>query len=87
MKNNSSKETTKKIIRKKFNGVVTSDKGDKTIVVSVERVKMNEKYQKRYIVSKKYKVHDENNSFKVGDKVTFVECRPVSKDKKWRVVA
>lgn len=87
MKNNSSKETTKKIIRKKFNGVVTSDKGDKTIVVSVERVKMNEKYQKRYIVSKKYKVHDENNSCKVGDKVTFVECRPISKDKKWRVVA
>lgn len=87
MKNNSSKETTKKIIRKKFNGVVTSDKGDKTIVVSVERVKMNEKYQKRYIVSKKYKVHDENNSCKLGDKVTFVECRPISKDKKWRVVA
>lgn len=87
MKNNSSKETTKKIIRKKFNGVVTSDKGDKTIVVNVERVKMNEKYQKRYIVSKKYKVHDENNSCKVGDKVTFVECRPISKDKKWRVVA
>lgn len=87
MKNNSSKETTKKIIRKKFNGVVTSDKGDKTIVVNVERVKMNEKYQKRYIVSKKYKVHDENNSCKLGDKVTFVECRPISKDKKWRVVA
>jgi small subunit ribosomal protein S17 len=85
--NNSNKETTKKVIRKKFSGVVTSDKGDKTIVVSVERVKMNEKYQKRYIVSKKYKVHDENNSCKLGDKVSFVECRPISKDKKWRVVA
>lgn len=85
--NNSNKETTKKVIRKKFSGVVISDKGDKTIVVNVERVKMNEKYQKRYIVSKKYKVHDENNSCKVGDKVNFVECRPISKDKKWRVVA
>ncbi len=85
--NNSNKETTKKVIRKKFSGVVISDKGDKTIVVNVERVKMNEKYQKRYIVSKKYKVHDENNSCKVGDKVNFVECRPISKDKKWRIVA
>lgn len=85
--NNSNKETTKKVIRKKFSGVVISDKGDKTIVVNVERVKMNEKYQKRYIVSKKYKVHDENNSCKVGDKVNFVECRPISKDKKWRVIA
>ena len=85
--NNSNKETTKKVIRKKFSGVVISDKGDKTIVVNVERVKMNEKYQKRYIVSKKYKVHDENNSCKLGDKVSFVECRPISKDKKWRVVA
>jgi len=85
--NNSNKETIKKVIRKKFSGVVTSDKSDKTIVVKVERVKMNEKYQKRYIVSKKYKVHDENNSCKIGDKVTFIECRPVSKDKKWRVVA
>lgn len=85
--NNLNKETEKKVIRKKFNGVVTSDKSDKTIVVNVERVKMNEKYQKRYTVNKKYKVHDENNSFKIGDKVTFIECRPVSKDKKWRVVA
>jgi len=76
----------RKVIRKKFTGVVVSDKSDKTIVVEVERVKINKKYKKRYIVSKKYKVHDEKNSSKIGDKVNFVECRPISKDKKWRIV-
>lgn len=75
----------KKVIRKKFTGVVISDKSDKTIVVNVERVKINKKYKKRYVVSKKYKVHDEKNSSKIGDKVNFVECRPISKDKKWRI--
>jgi len=77
---------TKAIIRKSFNGVVVSDKMDKTISVRVERVKIAHKIGKRYGVSKKYKVHDEKNQFKEGDKVTFVECRPLSKDKKWRVV-
>ncbi len=76
----------KNIIRKKFSGVVVSDKGEKTIVVKVERVKINKKYHKRYVVSKKYKVHDEKNVYKVGDLVNFVECRPISKDKKWRVI-
>ena len=76
----------KPIIRKKFSGVVISDKSEKTVVVKVERVKMNSKYQKRYVVSKKYKVHDEKNSCKIGDQVSFVECRPISKDKKWRIV-
>lgn len=74
------------IIRKKFSGVVVSDKSDKTIVVKVETVKLHPKYKKRYTVSRKYKVHDENNEFKAGDKVTFVECRPLSRDKRWRVV-
>ncbi len=83
------KETTKKekkVIRKKFNGVVVSDKMDKTIVVKVDRVKVHPKYKKRYSVSKRYKVHDEKNQYKEGDKVSFVECRPLSKDKKWRVL-
>jgi small subunit ribosomal protein S17 len=76
----------KPIIRKKFSGVVVSDKSEKTAVVKVERVKMSSKYKKRYVVSKKYKVHDEKNSCKIGDQVSFVECRPMSKDKKWRIV-
>lgn len=74
------------IIRKKFSGVVVSDKSDKTIVVKVETVKVHPKYKKRYTVSRKYKVHDEKNEFRAGDKVTFVECRPLSRDKRWRVV-
>ncbi|MDD5527870.1 MAG: 30S ribosomal protein S17 [Patescibacteria group bacterium] len=76
----------KEIIRRKFSGVVTSDKMDKTIVVRVETVKRDPKYKKRYKIAKKYKVHDENNKYKEGDKVEFVECRPLSKDKKWRVL-
>jgi small subunit ribosomal protein S17 len=75
-----------KIIKRKFNGVVLSDKMDKTIVVRVESVKRDPKYKKRYTVAKKYKVHDEANKYKEGDKVEFVECRPLSKDKKWRVL-
>jgi len=80
------KEDKKQVIKKIFNGVVVSDKMDKTIVVRVDRVKVHPKYKKRYTVSKKYKVHDEKNKFKDGDKVMFVECRPLSKDKRWRVL-
>lgn len=76
----------KEVMRKKFNGVVVSDKNDKTIVVLVERVKIDPKYKKRFTVSNRYKVHDEKNEFKTGDKVSFVECRPMSRDKRWRVI-
>ncbi|HNX10863.1 MAG TPA: 30S ribosomal protein S17 [bacterium] len=74
------------MIKKKFKGEVVSDKNDKTIIVRVERVKIHPKYHKRYTVSSHYKVHDEKNEYKVGDVVTFVECRPLSRDKRWRVV-
>jgi len=74
------------VIRKKFEGVVVSDAMDKTVVVRIDSVKVHSKYMKRFSVSKKYKVHDEKNQFKVDDKVTFVECRPLSKDKRWRVI-
>jgi small subunit ribosomal protein S17 len=73
-------------IIKKFSGVVVSDKNDKTIVVKVETVKVHPKYKKRYVVSRRYKVHDEKNEHKVGDKVSFIECRPLSRDKRWRVI-
>lgn len=78
MKNTSHKRT--------FSGVVTSDKMDKTIVVRVDSTKVHETYGKRYISSKKYKVHDEKNAAVVGQTVTFEECRPLSKDKRWRLV-
>jgi len=75
----------KKVIKRKMSGVVVSVKGDKTIVVEVKRTKLHSKYLKRFIVSKKYQVHDPKNSHQVGDKVEFVECRPISKCKKWLV--
>ena len=75
-----------KTIKRIFNGIVMSDKMEKTIVVKVDGTKVHPKYKKRYIVSKRYKVHDEKDKFKIGDKVVFVECRPLSKDKRWRVI-
>ncbi len=74
------------VIRRRFTGIVVSDSSDKTILVRVDSVKKHPKYQKRYTVSRKYKVHDEKNEFKTGDKVVFVECRPLSRDKRWRVI-
>jgi small subunit ribosomal protein S17 len=86
VKQNTAADNTGKAIKKKFSGVVVSDKMLKTLVVRVDRVKVHPKYKKRYTVSKKYKVHDEKGSFKEGDKVSFIECRPLSKDKKWRAI-
>lgn len=74
------------VIKKTFNGEVVSDKMNKTVVVKVDSVKIHPRYKKRYTVSKKYKVHDEKEQFKAGDKVKFIECRPMSKDKRWRVI-
>ena len=73
-------------LQRKLSGLVVSDKMDKTIVVKVDRVKLHPKYQKRYTISRKYKVHDERSQFKVGDSVNFVACRPLSRDKRWRAL-
>ncbi len=75
----------KKSIRYK-KGVVVSDKMDKTILVEVITFKTHKKYFKKYKDSKKYKVHDEKNIYKVGEEVKFVECHPISRDKKWKVM-
>lgn len=72
--------------RRRLNGIVVSDKMQKTVVVRVDRMKMNTKYKRRYRVSKKYKAHDEKNDFHIGDKVVMEETRPLSKDKRWRVI-
>ncbi len=71
---------------RKISGIVVSTKMEKTIVVKVNIVKIHSKYKKRFTRSKKYKVHDEKEQCKVGDKVNFAECRPISKYKKWRVL-
>ena len=70
----------------KLKGTVVSDKMDKTIVVAVSTLKTHPKYLKKYLSTKKYKVHDPDNKYKEGDKVEFIECRPISKDKKYRVI-
>ena len=67
-------------------GVVVSDKQDKTVVVSVERQVMHPVCKKFIKKSKKYAAHDENNQFKVGDTVCIQECAPVSKNKTWTVI-
>lgn len=67
-------------------GVVVSDKMDKTVVVSVTRFVKHPLYGKFYKVSKKYKAHDEENKYKVGDNVEIAETRPISKDKHFRVI-
>jgi len=67
-------------------GIVVSDKMDKTVVVRVDRSVIHAKYHKRYTKSKKYKCHDAKNEYKVGDKVAMVECRPYAKSKKWRIL-
>ncbi|HEU5048293.1 MAG TPA: 30S ribosomal protein S17 [Rickettsiales bacterium] len=67
-------------------GVVTSDKGDKTVVVQVERRFTHPIYKKTVRSSKKYSAHDEQNKCKTGDVVKIVESRPISKTKKWAVI-
>ena len=67
-------------------GTVVSDKNDKTVVVRVERRFTHPVMQKTVRMSKKYKAHDENNTFKVGDSVFIQESKPISKDKRWVVL-
>ncbi len=72
--------------RRVMQGTVVSDKGDKTVTVLVERRVMHPVYKKFIRQSKKYAAHDEGNLFKVGDAVSIIECRPISKRKRWTVV-
>ena len=67
-------------------GVVVSDKMQKTIVVAVETYKVHPLYHKRYRWTKHFKAHDENNTAKIGDKVIIEETRPLSKEKRWKLV-
>lgn len=72
--------------RKVLIGKVVSDKMDKTVVVAIESYKKHNLYNKRMKATKKFKAHDENNEAKIGDTVKIMETRPVSKDKRWRLV-
>jgi small subunit ribosomal protein S17 len=72
-------------LRKERMGVVVSDRMHKTVIVSVERTVMHPKYKKYLRRRTKVKAHDESNQSHVGDRVVIVECRPLSRDKRWRV--
>jgi small subunit ribosomal protein S17 len=72
-------------LRKERIGLVISDRMHKTVVVSVERTVMHPKYKKYLRRRTKVKAHDESHQSRVGDRVLIVECRPLSRDKRWRV--
>ncbi|MBN2859491.1 MAG: 30S ribosomal protein S17 [Sphaerochaetaceae bacterium] len=71
--------------KKRYTGIVSSDKMDKTIVVTVTTRKLHPLYKKYVNSTKKVKAHDETNSAGMGDTVRVVECRPISKEKSWRL--
>lgn len=73
--------------RKRLVGVVTSDKMDKTVIVTVATTKRHQRYGKVVRRVKKYQVHDEQNECQVGDRVQIIESRPISRHKRWSVVA
>ena len=82
----SESETTERNARKTRVGMVVSDKMTKTVVVSIERRVQHPVYGKMVRRTKKLKAHDEENAAKTGDTVRIMETRPLSKDKRWRVV-
>lgn len=71
---------------RRMNGIVVSTKMSKTIVVRVDRTVTHPKYGKRYRVSSRFKVDDQNGVGQMGQRVTIEECRPLSKQKRWRLV-
>jgi small subunit ribosomal protein S17 len=72
--------------RREFEGIVVSDKSDKTVIVQVESMEMNPIYKKFLKRTRKFAAHDELNKFKAGDVVRIQECPPISKRKKWLVI-
>lgn len=85
-KTNKKISTASNVTRRKLQGVVVSDKMTKTVTVLVNRFVKHPKYGKFMNISKKYKAHDEEGAWKTGDKVVIEECRPISKDKSFKVI-
>ena len=80
-------EEQKRNERKVRAGVVVSDKMDKTIVVKIEEIEQHKLYKKSVKRTVKFKAHDENNEAHIGDKVSIMETRPLSKEKHWRLLS
>ena len=72
--------------KKEFTGYVKSDKMDKTVVVAIETLTLHPLYKKYVKRVKKVKAHDEKNEAKTGDRIRVIECRPISKEKCWKLV-
>lgn len=73
-------------LHRKFRGTAVSTKMQKTAVIRVDREVEHPKYHKKFVMSRKYKIHDPEGKVKAGDFIEFEECRPLSKDKRWRYV-
>lgn len=73
--------------RRTLNGVIVSDRMQKTVVVAVSRLVKHPKYKKYYKVTKRYKAHDDKGEYHTGDKVVIQETKPLSKEKRWIVIA
>ncbi len=73
--------------RREFQGLVVSDKSEKTVMVEIETLVKHPKYKKFIKRTRKFAAHDEKNDYKVGDTVTIQECRPISKRKTWKVMS
>ena len=82
----SSAESVTRVARKVREGLVVSDKMNKTAIVAVVRLKRHPLYGRVQRVTKRFKAHDETNDVKVGDRVRIMETRPISKDKNWRIL-
>lgn len=74
-------------MKRTLQGTIISDKMDKTRVVAVSRLKKHPRYKKYYKITRKFKAHDEKNEYKTGDKVVIEETRPLSKEKRWRIIS
>ena len=72
--------------KRQLTGEIISDKMQKTVVVEVEQSREHPKYKRRYKFHRKYKAHSESGEYHIGDKVVIEECKPISKEKKWRVI-
>ena len=72
--------------KKRLTGKVISNRMKKTVVVQVEEIKKHPLYKRRYRFHKRYKAHCEEGQLKIGNKVVIEECRPISKEKKWKVI-
>lgn len=79
--------TNKEVKKRKIEGVIVSDKMQKTRVVLIQYEKKHPKYLRYYKVTQRFKAHDENNEYKTGDKVVIEQTRPLSKEKRWKIIS